>query len=65
MIKYFCDVCEDEVDKDNSLQELSVTKSSITQDSQETLIITQICESCMKKFEEDPPRRLQRLIRGY
>jgi len=65
MIKYFCDICEGEVDKENPLNEMTISVSPLNSDKGRILTVKQICQSCMKVLESDIARKLQRIIRGY
>lgn len=67
MIKYFCDVCEDEVDKSNPLSELTITTKSLDALNTSGVILLEIhvCDNCIEKLKDDPARKFQRTIRGY
>ena len=66
MIKYFCDVCEGEVDKDNLLNELTIELKPLSgEEKVDPLLVIQICDGCGNSLNRDIRRALQRVIRGY
>ncbi len=67
MIKYFCDICEVEVDRDNPLSELTIIMRPLDSidDSGTILLMTQVCTNCIESIKVNPTKMFQITVRGY